>query len=81
MVRFRTCGNVVSLTAVHKDGVKCSTPGNSGGPWIQHEANGNLVKIVGTHVGGINNYKGTGHKECFYEQIGAILRAFKGFVP
>jgi hypothetical protein len=69
--------NVVELTEVTSTGTICH-PGDSGGPWIQHEGSTNNVKIVGTTAGSPNPSTCT---TVFYEQIGGINSHFGTHVP
>jgi hypothetical protein len=62
------------ITQATKNGWTVCQPGDSGGPWMQHEGNTGNVKVVGTEVGGSGS-------TCYYEQIDAITTWFNVSVP
>lgn len=62
------------LTKTSKSGATICRPGDSGGPWIQHEGNTGNVKVVGTTVGGTGT-------TCYYQQINDIDNWFNVHVP
>ncbi len=62
------------ITEATKSGATVCQPGDSGGPWYQHEGNTGNVEVVGTMVGGSGS-------TCYYEQIDAITNWFNVHVP
>lgn len=76
-----SCGNnLTDLTFAHKGtDTHCVIPGDSGGPWFQHEDGTSDVRIVGETQGYISPFEG--HYECVYTQIGAIDSYYEAYVP